>query len=136
MKRLGKKRKRPTKAVTTQNKTSSTLDHYKKDIKKEVIGGSTAYFGNIIEFIDSLWVLRSDGQIMRVNKPVTQWRIFPRSINYENQLHIVLNDSLDIYSFNHDYFISQADKTMGLAFSFDDKFRRNSLTSFMEEYPF
>lgn len=120
-----------------ENKTFSSLDHYKKEIKKEIIGGSTAYFGNIIEFMDGLWVVRSDNQITRINKPVTRWRIFPRSINYENHLHVVLDDRLDVYSFNHDYFISQENKTMGLAFSIEDKQRRNTASvSFMEEYPF
>lgn len=119
-----------------ENKTFQYLDHYKKNINKEIIGGSAAYFGNIVEFIDGLWVVRSDGEITKVNKPVTRWRIFPRSINYENQLHVILDNKLDIYSFNHDYFISQMDKTMGLAFSMDDKQRNNSTVSFMEEYPF
>lgn len=119
-----------------ENKTFQFIDHYKKDIKKEIIGGSAAYFGNIVEFIDGLWVVRSDGEITKINKPVTRWRIFPRSINYENQLHVILDDRLDIYSFNHDYFISQKEKTMGLAFSMDDKVRSGSTTSFMEEYPF
>lgn len=119
-----------------ENKTFSPLDHYKKQIKKQIIGGSTAYFGNIIEFIDGLWVVRSDDQITRINKPVTRWRIYPRSINYENQLHVILDDRLDIYSFNHDYFISQVKKTMGLSFSFEDMQRRGATVSYMEEFPF
>ena len=119
-----------------EHKTFSPLDHYKKQIKKQIIGGSTAYFGNIIEFIDGLWVVRSDDQITRINKPVTRWRIYPRSINYENQLHVILDDRLDIYSFNHDYFISQVKKTMGLSFSFEDKQRRGATVSYMEEFPF
>lgn len=119
-----------------EHKAFSELDYYKKDIKKEVIGGSTAYFGNIVEFLESLWVIRSDNQITRINKPVTRWRIFPRSINYENQLHVILDDRLEVYSFNHDYFLSQVDKTMGLAFSIEDKQRRKENVSFMEEYPF
>lgn len=119
-----------------EHKTFSPLDHYKKEIKKEIIGGSTAYFGNVIEFINGLWVVRSDNQITRINKPVTRWRIYPRSINYENQLHVILDDRLDVYSFNHDYFIPQIEKSMGLAFSIDDKQRRTSTVSYMEEYPF
>lgn len=120
----------------TEHKTFSPLDHYKKQIKKDIIGGSTAYFGNIIEFIDGLWVVRSDNEITRINKPVTRWRIYPRSINYENQLHVIMDDHLDVYSFNHDYFISQLEKTMGLVFSIEDKQRRHSSVSYMEEYPF
>lgn len=119
-----------------ENKAFSMMDHYKREIKKDIIGGSTAYFGNIIEFLDGLWVIRSDNQITRINKPVTRWRIFPRSINYENHLHVILDDRLDVYSFNHDYFISQANKTMGLEFSIDDKKRRELTVSFMEEFPF
>lgn len=79
---------------------------------------------------------RSDGEITKVNKPVTRWRIFPLLFNYENQLHVILDERLDIFSFNNDYFISQMDKTMGLAFSMDDKQRHSASVSFMEKYPF
>lgn len=120
----------------SENKTFSPMNHYKKKIGKEIIGGSTAYFGNIIEFLDGLWVVRSDNEITKINKPVTRWRIYPRSINYENQLHVILDDRLDVYSFNHDYFISQAEKVMGLAFSIEDKQRRSTTTSYIEEFPF
>ena len=119
-----------------ENKTFSYINHYKKGINKSVIGGGAAYFGNIIEFMDGLWVVRTDNQITKINKPVTRWRIFPRSINYENQLHVILDDCLNVYSFNHDYFISQVEKTMGMSFSVFEKQRKNSSPSYMEEYPF
>jgi len=42
------------------------------------------------------------------------WRIFPRSKHYENQLHIIYNDRLEIISFNHDYFVNQNEKWAGI----------------------
>lgn len=89
----------------------------------DIIGGASAYFGNIVEFENSLSVILTDGNSLRINEPVTRWRIYPRSINYENQLHVLLEDRFEIYSFNHDYFISQVDKILGINFINDDTSR-------------
>ena len=80
---------------------------------------STACFGTIVEFDKGLAVLMSDGEYFEVKGPIVRWRIFPRSNLYENQLHVVLDDRLEIYSFNQDYFVDQQGKQFGI------EFRRN-----------
>lgn len=90
-----------------------------------VVGGGSAYFGAIIEYLDGLTVLQSDGDRLDIHEEVTRWRTFTRSLNYENQLHVVLNDSLCIYAFIHDYGIKQNEKTFGILYSEPDYYTRN-----------
>lgn len=99
----------------------------KKDYKKQlnrgsVIGGTSAYFGNIVEYENGLTVIQTDGERLSIFQPVTRWRVYPRSNNYANQLHVLLDNRMDIYAFNHDYFIPQKDKELGIDF-FDDETR-------------
>lgn len=82
----------------------------------EVIDAKVCLFGTIIESENSLTVLQSDGGIFKINEPVTRWRIYPRSKNYENHLHVILDDRLEIYSFNHDYFVNQSEKKIGIRY--------------------
>lgn len=98
---------------------------YKKQLKREsVIGGTSAYFGNIVEFENGLTVIQTDGGRLTISQPVTRWRVYPRSNNYANQLHILLDNRIEIYAFNHDYFITQKDKELGIDY-IDEKKRRN-----------
>lgn len=89
--------------------------------KNNVIGGTSTYFGNIVEYSDSLLVVQTDDDCFRINGPITRWRTYPRSRNYENQLHVILDDCIEIYSFNHDYFLSQIDKKVGIEYITNDK---------------
>lgn len=89
-----------------------------------VISGGTTYFGNIVEYENSLFVIQSDGNVFNIPEPITRWRIYPRSMNYENHLHVILDDRIEIYSFNHDYFLNQSDKIIGLEYIPETKFRR------------
>lgn len=95
-----------------------------KPWKGEVIGGGTAYFGTIIECENALIVALSNGETYTINGSATRWRVYPRSINYENHLHVILDDRIEIYSFNHDYFVDQNKKDFGLIYSEKVKFRR------------
>lgn len=93
----------------------TAMREYKESMNKgRVIGGSSAYFGNIVEFEEGLLIVQSDGNSLFIDQPVIRWRIYPRSKNYENQLHVLLDDCMEIYSFNHDYFLSQSDKIIGI----------------------
>lgn len=86
--------------------------------KGEIISGGIAYFGVIIEFNDALSVLSSNGDsLFTFPEAVARWRIYPRSKRYENHLHVIYEDRLVIYSFNHDYFIKQESKTRGIKYS-------------------
>lgn len=87
------------------------------NINGRVINGGSAYFGNIIECENALIVMQSDGDIFTIPEAVTRWRVYPRSLNYENHLHVILDDRIEIYSFNHDYFISQGDKKLGIEYT-------------------
>lgn len=78
-----------------------------------LVSAGVAVFGAVLEFDDALLVVASDGVVHRFDAPVN-WRVFPASKYYENQLHLVYEDHLAIVSFNHDYFVDQATKAMGV----------------------
>lgn len=80
---------------------------------EKIVSAAVAYFGNIVEYMSKLVVLQSDGDIFQILGPVTRWRVFPRSLNYENHLHVILDDCLCVYGFMHDYTSNDRDKTMG-----------------------
>jgi len=94
--------------------------------KGNIINGGSAYFGNIVECEDDLVVIQSNGKILTIPGPITRWRVYPRSMNYENHLHVILDDRIEIYSFNHDYFLSQQEKEIGIQFTVE-KHRRTTL---------
>lgn len=100
--------------------------------KGKVINGGTAYFGNIVECENALVVAQSDGRYLTIPGPVTRWRVYPRSINYENHLHVILDDRIEIYSFNHDYFLNQKEKELGIQFKAEKHFRSRR-TSYMDD---
>ncbi|MDZ8184030.1 MAG: hypothetical protein RMX96_04105 [Nostoc sp. ChiSLP02] len=104
--------------VSNENKNAfSLVETFLNDsIPGRVISAGTAYFGVILEYDESLTVLCSDQKIINFYEPVVRWRVYPRSIRYENHLHVIYEDRLEIYSFNHDYFIKQEDKVMGIQY--------------------
>jgi hypothetical protein len=67
----------------------------------------------IIELERALLVILSTGEQIVVPGEPVNWKIFPRSRFYENQLHVAYGDRFEIYSFNQDYFVDQAAKTIG-----------------------
>jgi len=99
--------------------------------KGKVINGGTAYFGNIVECENALVVIQSDGRYLTIPGPITRWRVYPRSMNYENHLHVILDDRIEIYSFNHDYFLNQQDKEIGIQFT-AEKHRRKPRASYFD----
>jgi hypothetical protein len=100
--------------------------------KGKVINGGTAYFGNIVECENALIVIQSDSKTLTIPGPITKWRIYPRSMNYENHLHVILDDRIEIYSFNHDYFLNQENKEIGIEFK-AEKHRRSYKTSYFDD---
>jgi hypothetical protein len=93
--------------------------------KGDVISGGVAYFGVIIECENALVIALSNGKNYTIKGPITRWRIYPRSINYENHLHVILEDRIEIYSFNNDYFVDQKEKEVGIYYSRNKTFQRN-----------
>lgn len=85
--------------------------------KGKILKGGTAYFGTIIECENAVVVLTGDGEFFNIPGSATRWRVYPRSFNYENHLHVIHEEKLEIYSFNHDYFRDQSDKEFGIKFT-------------------
>ncbi|HTV39766.1 MAG TPA: hypothetical protein VMF08_04270 [Candidatus Sulfotelmatobacter sp.] len=75
--------------------------------------GAVAPFGSIIELDRRIVVVRSDDEIFMIPGLPVNWRVFNRSKQYENQLHVIYENRLEIYSFNHDYFVDQKEKCSG-----------------------
>lgn len=80
------------------------------------ISAGVSHFGIILEFTKSVLVLQSDGNITTIPDEVIRWRIYPRSKNYLNHLHLIYDDRLEIYSFNHDSLVNQETKLIGIEY--------------------
>jgi hypothetical protein len=100
--------------------------------KGKVINGGTAYFGNIVECENALVIVKSNGEYLTIPGPITRWRVYPRSMNYENHLHVILDDRIEIYSFNHDYFLDQKEKNIGIQFT-NEKYHRTRRNSYFDD---
>ena len=81
--------------------------------KGNLVSGGVAAFGTILEYDNALLVIPSEGEIVTIPGEPINWRIFPRSSYYQNHLHIVYDDRIEIVSFNHDYFVHQSEKLFG-----------------------
>ncbi len=81
--------------------------------KGEVVSAATANFGVVVELENALVVFPSDGDPITLAGEPVNWRVFPRSRHYENQLHVVYEDRLEILSFNQDYLVNQEEKLLG-----------------------
>jgi len=84
---------------------------------EQAIGGGVEFFGLIVEYPENLLVATSNDEFYVIQGPITQWRVFPRSVRYENHLHVISDDRIDIYSFNDDYLIDQRSKKAGIEYS-------------------
>ncbi|NEP56262.1 MAG: hypothetical protein F6K31_04465 [Symploca sp. SIO2G7] len=83
----------------------------------DIISADSSFFGIVLEAEESLLVVNSRLEHKHFGGEPVNWRVFPRSRNYTNQLHIIYDDSLHIYSFTHDYFVNQQSKKIGMAFT-------------------
>jgi hypothetical protein len=81
--------------------------------KGNPVCGAVAPFGSIIELDRGMVVVRSDDEILTIPGVPVNWRVFNRSKQYENQLHVIYPNRLEIFSFNHDYFVDQKEKLSG-----------------------
>src|SRR5260370_40676699 len=68
----------------------------------EVVAAKLSSFGVVVEDSKGLHVLTSDNEVICIPGEPVNWRIFPRSKHYLNQLHVIYDDRLEIWSFNHD----------------------------------
>ncbi len=89
-----------------------------------ILAGGVSFFGTVIEHESGLIIVQSDNEIFEIAGPVTRWRVFPRSNRYENHLHVVFEDRVEIFSFNHDYVVQQSTKLAGIEYRAGSKMRR------------
>ena len=87
----------------------------KSGTERPISGGSST-FGSIVEFDDMLQIVGSDESQTTIRGPITRWRTYPRSINYENHLHVIFDDRLEIFAFYRDYFVDQRHKLFGIEY--------------------
>ena len=97
-----------------QENLSQPLEIKIKNWKNQIISAGNAYFGTVAESNDKLYILKSDNEVFIEKGEVTQWKIYPKSKYYQNHLHIIKDDYIDIFSFNHDFFIDQEKKRFGM----------------------
>lgn len=84
-----------------------------------IIKTGSAPWGYILEYKTMLLVIQSDGKLIKIEhngQEIVNWRIFTRSIRYSNQLHVIFEDNISIYSFSNDYFQDQFKKNIGIRF--------------------
>ena len=81
-----------------------------------IVSAKVALFGTVVELDSGLVVIGSDGTTFDVRGEPVSWRVFPRSRHYENHLHVIHDDRLEVLSFNHDYLIDQNTKVSGISF--------------------
>lgn len=86
-----------------------------EELNGEIISADSSLFGIVIEKENGLLIINSSLESQFLEGEPVNWRVFPKSINYTNQLHVVYEDALHIYSFNHDYFVDQSTKKVGIS---------------------
>lgn len=90
---------------------SLPLEHHNETL----VSAKVALFGTVVELDSRLVVLASNGDIHPIAGEPVSWRVFPRSRHYENHLHIIYDDRLEVLSFNHDYLLDQRQKISGIS---------------------
>ncbi|WP_437287501.1 hypothetical protein [Sorangium sp. So ce406] len=82
-----------------------------------------APFGSVLEFDDRVIVLLNSGEVLKFQGEPVNWRVFPRSLNYLNHLHLIYDDRIEIVAFTNDYFVSPEERLFGTEpVSADDRF--------------
>lgn len=84
--------------------------------KGDVVSGRVAVFGIIIECDEAIVIKPSVGPVITLAGEPVRWRTFPGSARYENQLHVIYENRLEVFSFTHDYFVNQTEKRVGYRF--------------------
>ena len=108
----------------------------------EIISADSSFFGIILEQDDGLLVVSSSLKSEFLKGEPVNWHVFPKSRNYSNQLHVIHEDALHIYSFNHDYFVDQSTKKLGISVASGEKLnirsraQENTNAEEQEDVPF
>lgn len=81
--------------------------------KGDLVSGGVCTFGAIFEYDNAIVIIPSAGNnVTLIGEPVN-WRVFPNSRQYQNHLHVIYEDRIEIHSFNQDYFVEQSQKDFG-----------------------
>jgi hypothetical protein len=75
------------------------------ELTDDAIGGAATVYGILVEMERALLLRGIDGTVSAFGQPIN-WRAFPRSQNYLNQLHATYDDHVSIFAFPDDYFIT------------------------------
>lgn len=102
----------PKKQATFAFKGNILVDD--TDAGASVVAARAASFGSVVERDDALLVLLTTGESLTLSDEPTNWRVFPRSKNYVNHLHVIYEDRLEVWAFTHDYFTDQKKKLAGI----------------------
>lgn len=78
-----------------------------------LISAQTGVFGTVLEFDSGLFVIDTLNDVWEFSRDPVRWRMFPRSKFYENQLHVIYDEYIDILSFNQDFLADQETKVTG-----------------------
>jgi hypothetical protein len=81
----------------------------------ELISADSSFFGVVLEQEDGLLVIDSSLNAHWFDDEPINWRVFPKSRNYVNQFHIIRDHAIHIHCFNHDYFVNQSKKKLGIS---------------------
>ena len=84
-----------------------------------IVSASVELFGLVIEYKNRMQIILSDNETLEIETPkgIVNWRTFPRSMNYTNQLHLIFEDRLEILSINHDFLVDQNKKLFGIRYT-------------------
>lgn len=84
-----------------------------------IISASVELFGIIVEYRNKMEIILSDGVIETIDftSELVNWRTFSRSQNYTNQIHLIFKNRIEIISINHDYFVEQSNKKLGVRYT-------------------
>lgn len=69
----------------------------------EIVSVKSALFGVVIEFDEQVVVVRSDGLFSKFEGEPVNISNFSRSRSYENQLHLIMDDRIEVVSFNSNF---------------------------------
>jgi len=85
------------------------------DTLGDPIAAAVGVFGLAVEYDTKLRVVLSNGSTIELEPPA-RWRVFPRSNFYENHIHFIQDDHLEVAAFVQDAEVQQGTKLVGVPY--------------------
>jgi hypothetical protein len=99
-----------------RRRDASPLEARRSQVESDDIGepiaAAVGVFGLVVEYESLLQIVLSNQSAIELEPPA-RWRVFPRSNFYENQVHFIYDDHLDIAAFVQDAEVTQSTKVVG-----------------------